>query len=64
MSLRIDGTITSFRGDQKHLYCFVMERPSLFGDIITSALAVTQGVTQVETQVVTELDTQIETQGS
>ena len=31
-----DGITTSFCGDQKHLYCFVMERPSLFGDIITS----------------------------
>ena len=29
-----DGT---FRGNRKHLYHFVTERPSLFGDIITSS---------------------------
>ena len=32
-----DGTMKGFRGDRKHLYHFVTERPSLFGDIITSS---------------------------
>ena len=30
-----DGTMINFRGDRKHLYRFVTERPSLFGDVMT-----------------------------
>lgn len=32
----MDGTYAGFRDDRKHLYRFVTERPSLFGDVTTS----------------------------
>ena len=41
-----DGTMISFRGDRKHLYRFVTERPSLFGDVITCS---TTGYTNSDT---------------
>ena len=31
------GAMTNFRGDRKHLYHFVTDRPSLFGDNLTSS---------------------------
>lgn len=33
----VDGTITSFRDNRKHLYRFVTGRPSLFGNVTTSS---------------------------
>ena len=30
----VDGTLANFRDNRKHLYRFVTERPSLFGDIM------------------------------
>ena len=32
-----DGTMKSFRGNRKHLYRFVTERPTLFGDFVTTS---------------------------
>ena len=42
-----DGTMISFRGDRKHLYRFVTERPSLFGDVITCSTTGVRSMTRV-----------------
>lgn len=41
-----EGTMKGFRGDRKHVYRFVTERPSLFGDVITCS---TTGCTNSDT---------------
>lgn len=49
-----DSTMTNFRGDRKHLYRFVTERPSLFGDNITGS---TSSYTSSDTAKDTNSDT-------
>lgn len=52
-----EGTMTSFRGDRKHLYRFVTERPSLFGDVKTSSTtSYTTGDTDRDTSLASSWD--------